>query len=271
VELVRALLNQRQEKPRRLLDLEQSRAAGVELVPVRKEARGGVAVFEPKGRSRPERELQLGEQSVRQHTIEHERRASFGLRACALALGLGRWREDSGAQLVLHLERVELRVCLAMPALARQEQGDLVLRNRAASNPRGELRAPRPPRLCCGLRTRLDGLPVARVNPCCATRWLFTGEYSQPGKRIALELYHSHTTQRPNNRGNERKSVSHPASGCLHDEDQTQEGRDPQGTNPHRGRPHPHRGRPATQRERPTQGARPTQETHRNNILKLRF
>jgi len=40
------------------------------------------------------------------------------------------------------------------------------------------------------------------------------------------------------NRGSERQSVSHPASGCLRGKDQTQEGRDQQGTDPHRGRPH---------------------------------
>ena len=51
-------------------------------------------------------------------------------------------------------------------------------------------------------------------------------------------------------RGIERQSVSHPASGCLRAKDQTQEGRDPQGTDPHRGRAHTHRERaPDTQTE----------------------
>jgi len=84
------------------------------------------------------------------------------------------------------------------------------------------------------------------------TPWAVVGVL--PGDRLAR-----HVT-RGTNRGSERQSVSHPASGCLRGKDQTQEGMDPQGTDPHRGRPH--RGRP-THRERPTQGARPTQETHR--------
>jgi len=42
---------------------------------------------------------------------------------------------------------------------------------------------------------------------------------------------------RGTNRGSERQSVSHPASGCLRGIKETQEGRDPQGTDPHIGLP----------------------------------
>jgi len=66
---------------------------------------------------------------------------------------------------------------------------------------------------------------------------------------------------RGTNRGRERKNVSHPASRCLRGNEETQEGRDPQGSDPQG--TDPHRGASHTTRERPTQGARPTQETHR--------
>ena len=82
-----------------------------------------------------------------------------------------------------------------------------------------------------------------------------------PGKSLPDDHLARHET-RGTNRGSERKNVSHPASGCLRGNKETQEGRDPQGTDlqgtaPPRGAPH-------TTTERPTQGARPTQETHRH-------
>jgi len=66
-----------------------------------------------------------------------------------------------------------------------------------------------------------------------------------------------------NNRGSERQSVSHPASGCLRGKDLTQEGREPQGTGPHGGRPH--RGRP-THRERDPHKGRDPHRRHTDTI-----
>jgi len=66
---------------------------------------------------------------------------------------------------------------------------------------------------------------------------------------------------RGTNRGSERQSVSHPASGCLGGKDQTQEGRD------HKGPTHIEGAH--TEGARHTEGAthtmRPTQETHRHS------
>jgi len=65
---------------------------------------------------------------------------------------------------------------------------------------------------------------------------------------------------RGTNRGSERKSVSHPASGCLRGIEETQEGRDPQGTDPHRRRP-TQRGAPHYEGATHTRGATHTGDT----------
>ena len=71
------------------------------------------------------------------------------------------------------------------------------------------------------------------------------------------------------NRGIERQSVSHPASECLRGKDQTQEGRDPQGTDLHRGRPH--RGRPTHRGSDPHEGRDPHRRHTDINFSRIRF
>ena len=131
-ESARRPLHQRLQQAGSLLDEEERWFGGREVVPVREEARRGIAVLLPEGSSRSQRSLQPRDHGWRKHAVEHY----WSTTEASRARRRRQWRRENGDRKpVAHTQRPQKPICFRAAPLPRAEQREVVLCSGAGRNP----------------------------------------------------------------------------------------------------------------------------------------